>query len=133
MAVFSTTAGTTGTQDFEVPTQVLDPWLGKIQDASVIASLSGAIPMMFGTGEAFTFSTDEGEHVGEGANKSASTYDESGYTVARHKFQKTMRFTEEVLWADEHHELHVVEQFLAEIQRALWRALDNGIVHGINP
>jgi hypothetical protein len=133
MAVFSTTAGTTGTQDFEVPTQVLDPWLGKIQDASVIASLSGAIPMKFGTGEAFTFSTDEAEHVGEGANKASSTYDKTGYTVAPQKFQKTMRFTEEVLWANEDHQLEVVEQLLAEIQPALSRALDYGIIHGINP
>src|SRR5690606_41580339 len=109
MAVFSTTAGTTGTQDFEVPTQVLDPWLGKIQDASVIASLSGAIPMKIGTGEAFSFSTDEAEHVGEGASKSSTTYYKSGHSVAPQTFEKTMRFTEETLWADEGSQLEVVE------------------------
>src|SRR5690606_9125064 len=131
MAVFSTTAGTTGTQDFEFTTQVLEPWLGKIQDASVISSLSGAIPMKYGTGEAFTFSNDEAEHVGECANKSSSTYDKSVYTVAPQKFQKTMRFTEEVLWADEDHQLEVVEQLLAEIQPSLSLALDYGIISSI--
>lgn len=140
MATISTpnsTAGTSvnggNTQDFVVPAQVLDPWLAKVQDASVVASLSGAIPMKFGAGEAFTYSTDEAEHVGEGANKSSSTWEKAGYTIAPQKFQKTMRFTDEVLWADEAHQLDIVRQLLAQIQPALSRALDYGVIHGINP
>lgn len=133
MAIISTTLGTTGTQDFEVPVQVLDPWLAKIQDASVIASLSGAIPMKFGTGQAFSFDTDEAEHVGEGAQKNSSTYSKSGFTIAPQKFVKTMRFTDEVMWADEDHQLGVIAELLSLIQPALARALDYGVIHGINP
>lgn len=121
------------TGDLEVPTQILEPWLGKVGNGSTIAVLSGAIPMKFGPGESMTFDIGEAELVEEGANKGASTVTPSTKTVEPHKFHKTVRWTEEVMWADEDHQLGVVSQILDLIQPALSRALDFGGFHGINP
>lgn len=124
---------TLDTGDLTIPTQQLDAWLGKIQYGSTVATLSGSTPMKFGAGEAFVYDIGEAEHVGEGANKAGSTITRTSYTVGPQKFQKTIRMTEEVLWADEDHQLGVVQQLLDQIQPALSRALDYGVFHGINP
>lgn len=124
---------TTSTPGFNVPTQILDPWLQKVSNGSVISALSNSIPMKFGSGQAFIFGTDEAEYVGEGQNKSSSDFTNKTQTVEPFKFQKTVRMTDEVTWAEEDHRLGIVEQVLAEIQPALSRALDYGVIHGINP
>lgn len=124
---------TLDTGDLTIPTQQLDAWLGKVQYGSSVASLSGAIPMKFGAGEAFTFDIGEAEYVGEGANKGPSTITSTTQTVTPYKFHKTIRMTEEVLWADEDYQLGVVNDLLNQMQPALSRALDYGVFHGINP
>lgn len=116
-----------------VPTQKLDAWLGKVQNGSSIAALSGAIPMKFGKGEAMVFDIGEAEYVGEGQAKGESTITKVIQNTDPFKFHKTIRMNQEVLWADEDHQLAVVDQILAQIQPALSRALDFGIFHGINP
>lgn len=121
------------TGDLTLPDEVLDPWLGKVKYGSAVATLSNSIPMKFGTGRAFSFGIGEAEHVGEGANKAGSTITSNSYTTAPQKFQKTVRWTEEVQWADEDHQLNVISQVLDLIQPALSRALDFGVFHGINP
>jgi HK97 family phage major capsid protein len=121
------------TGDLTIPTQILDPWLGKVRGGSSIATLSGAIPMRFGSGQTMTFDIGEAEYVGEGANKGPSTITPTTKTVKPFKFHKTVRWTEEVLWADEDYQLGVVEEILNLIQPALSRALDFGVYHGINP
>lgn len=121
------------TGDLTIPTEILDPWLGKIQGGSAVAALSNSIPMLFGKGEAFIFDIGEAEYVGEGANKGGSTVTKAPQTTDPFKFHKTVRWTEEVMWADEDHQLKVVQQILNLIQPALSRALDFGVFHGINP
>lgn len=121
------------TGDLTIPKQILTPWLGKIQSGSSIAALSGSIPMQFGKGEAFVFDIGEAEYVGESGNKGASTVTKTSQTTDPFKFHKTVRWTEEVQWADEDHQLDVVRQILDLIQPALSRALDFGVIHGINP
>lgn len=121
------------TGSLTIPKQLLDPWVNNIHKGSVISQLSGAIPMKFGAGEAFVFDSGEAEYVGEGANKSSNTITKTTQTVEQHKFQKTVRFTQEVKWADEDHQLAVIAQILEQIQPALSRALDYGSIHGINP
>lgn len=116
-----------------LPPQKLDPWLGKVQNGSSVAALSGSIPMKFGVGESFTFDIGEAEYVGEGANKGASDPVITTKTVKPFKFHKTLRWTDEVMWADEDYQLGVVDEILALIQPALSRALDFGVYHGINP
>ena len=121
------------TGDLTIPDQVLDPWLGKVQGGSSVAALSASIPMKFGAGASMTFDIGEAEYVGEGANKGPSTVVPTTKTVTPYKFHKTVRWTEEVKWADEDYQLGVVGQILNEIQPALSRALDFGVYHGINP
>lgn len=121
------------TSDIIVPKQLIDPWLGKVKNGSTIAALSGALPMQFGVGESMTFDIGEAEFVGEGANKGSSNIVPTVKTVKPFKFQKTVRWTDEVKWADEDHQLGVIAQVLDLIQPALSRALDFGVFHGINP
>jgi hypothetical protein len=117
----------------ELPTDRLDPWLGKVRGGSVVAALSSAIPMKFGKGEAFVFDIGEAEYVGEGQDKGPSTVTKTTQTVDPFKFHKTIRFNQEVLWADEDYQLGVVNDIVDQIQPSLSRALDFGIIHGINP
>lgn len=121
------------TGDLNLPAQILDPWLGRVADGSSVALLSAAIPMKFGAGTSMTFDIGEAEYVGEGANKGPSEFTPSSQTVTPFKFHKTVRFTEEVLWADADYQMGVVQSILDLIQPALSRALDFGVFHGINP
>ena len=121
------------TGDLSLPTQILDPWLGRVADGSSVAILSAQIPMRFGAGTSMTFDIGEAEYVGEGANKGPSDFTPTTQTVTPFKFHKTVRFTEEVLWADADYQLGVVQEILNLIQPALSRALDYGVFHGINP
>lgn len=124
---------TFATGSLTIPKQKLTPWLGKIQNGSVVATLSTPTPMTYGEGETWTFDIGEAEYVGEGAAKGASTVTPTTKTVKPFKFHKTLRFNEEVLWADEDRRLEVVEEILDLIQPALSRALDYGVLHEINP
>ena len=121
------------TGSLTIPKQILDPWIGKIKGGSTVAVLSGAIPMKFGPGESMTFDIGEAEFVGEGANKGGSTVTPTIKTVKPFKFHKTVRWTDEVMHADDDHQLGVVADILELIQPALSRALDFGVFHGINP
>jgi len=121
------------TANLALPDNIMDPWLKKVQAGSTIATLSGAIPMKFGQGHAMTFDIGEAEYVGEGANKGPSTITPTTTTVKPFKFHKTVRWTDEVNFADEDYRLSVVSQILDLIQPALSRALDFGVFHEINP
>jgi hypothetical protein len=121
------------TGDLNLPDQILDPWLGKVRYGSAVGALSNSIPMKFGTGSSMTFDIGEAEYVGEGANKGSSTFTPTTVSTKPFKFHKTVRWTDEVMWADEDDQLGVVRQILDLIQPALSRALDFGVFHGINP
>lgn len=124
---------TFATGSLTIPKQRLTPWLGKIQNGSAVAALSASTPMVYGEGETWTFSIGEAEYVAEGAQKGQSTVTPTVKTVKPFKFHKTLRFNEEVLWADEDHRMGVIDQILDEVQPALSRALDYGVFHEINP
>lgn len=126
MASFSTGSLT-------IPKQQLAPWLGKIQDGSCVATLSAQTPMTFGEGEFWTFDIGEAEYVGEGTNKGPSTITSTSKQVKPYKFHKTLRFNEEVLWAEEDRRVEVIDEILELIQPSLSRALDYGVFHEINP
>lgn len=121
------------TGDLTLPPQLFDPWIKSVQESSVVSQLSGSIPMKFGKGEAFIFDSGEAEFVGEGQNKSSSTLTSRVQAYEPYKFQKTVRVTDEFNWADEDHQLGVLQTILDTIQPALTRALDYGVLHGINP
>ena len=121
------------TGSLSIPKQKITPWLGKIQSGSTVASLSGQTPMTFGEGESWTFDIGEAEYVAEGGQKGASTIVPTNKAIKPFKFHKTLRFNEEVLWADEDRQLEVVDEILELVQPALSRALDFGVFHEINP
>jgi len=131
MAVFSTTS--VGNLGVTIPKQRLDKMKDKIKGGSVIAALSSAEPMLFGQGESFTFDIGEAELVSEGANKSSSVMTAKSFTTKPHKLQKTIRWTDEILWADADHQMTVLEQCLDQMTPALARALDFVGIHGVNP
>ena len=121
------------TGSLSIPKQKIKPWLGAIKNGSAVASLSDQTPMTFGEGESWTFDIGEAEYVAEGAQKGASTVTPTSKSIKPFKFHKTLRFNEEVLWADEDRQLEVVDEILELIQPALSRALDFGVFHEINP
>jgi len=121
------------TGSLSIPKQKIDPWLGAIKSGSAVAELSAQTPMTFGEGESWTFNIGEAEYVAEGGDKGASTIVPTTKTIKPFKFHKTLRFNEEVLWADEDRQLEVIDEILALIQPALSRALDFGVFHEINP
>lgn len=121
------------TGSLSIPKQKIDPWLGAIKNGSAVATLSAQTPMTFGEGESWTFDIGEAEYVAEGGQKGASTVTPTSKPVKPFKFHKTLRFNEEVLWANEDRQLEVIDEILALIQPALSRALDFGVFHEINP
>ena len=121
------------TGDLTIPNQYFTPWLKKVQESSVISQLSGSIPMKFGKGETVIFDSGEAEYVGEGQNKSSSDLTSKVQSFEPFKFQKTIRVTNEFEWANEDHQLGVLQEILDTIQPALTRALDFGVIHGIDP
>lgn len=124
---------TFATGSLTIPKQKLDPWLGKISNGSAVAQLSAQTPMTFGEGESWTFDIGEAEYVAEGGQKGASTITATSKPVKPFKFHKTLRFNEEVMWADEDRQLEVIDEILELVQPALSRALDFGVFHEINP
>src|SRR5690242_15320328 len=121
------------TSSLNLPDEILDPWLGKVQYGSSVAALLNSIPPKFGQGHSMIFDIGEAEYVVEGANKGASTVTPTTVTTKPFKYHKTVRWTEEVKWADDDEKVNVVSQVLVLIQPALSRALDIGVYHGINP
>ena len=121
------------TGDLELPDNLMTPWLGKVRGGSVLAALSPSEAQRFGKGKAMIFDSGEAELVSEGGQKSSNDVTKTIQSVEPHKFQKTVRMSEEVQWADEDGQTDAVRQVLAQIQPALSRALDFGGIHGINP
>lgn len=106
----------------------------KAQSGSTVAVLSGAEPMLFGETQLMTFTQKpKAQYVAEGADKSGTDPGFGTKTVTPHKVQVTMRFNQEVQWADEDYQLGVLSALADASGEALARALDIGVYHGINP
>lgn len=106
----------------------------KAQTGSTVAVLSGAEPMLFGETQLMTFTQKpKAQYVAEGADKSGTDPGFGTKTVTPHKVQVTMRFNQEVQWADEDYQLGVLAALSDAAGDALARALDLGVYHGINP
>ena len=129
MAVFSST-------DAKVlmPRNIADGMVTKAQTLSTLARLSGREPMRFGETDIITFNDfPRAEFVEEGADKASSSGGFGSVTAKPHKAQVTMRFNDEVQWADEDYQLGVFTELANAGQIALSRALDLGAYHRINP
>lgn len=127
MAVLATT-------NITLPKTIAAGLFSKATTGSAVAALSGSEPQQFGESTHMTLTgRPRAEYVGEGAEKASTTATFGTKVVAPHKVQVTMRFNEEVQWADEDYQLGVLSTLANEGGLALARALDLGVFHGINP
>jgi hypothetical protein len=122
------------TSGITLPRNIAAGLWSKATTGSVVAALSGSEPMQFGNVDIMTFETPpRAEYVAEGADKASTTGTFGTRTVVPHKVQVTMRFNQEVQWADEDYQLGVLRTLADAGGVALSRALDLGVIHRINP
>lgn len=122
------------TSGLSLPKHLASGVWSKAADGSAVAQLSGQTPMLFGETQLMTFTgRPKAEYVAEGANKSYSNPTFGTKTITPKKVQVTSRFNEEVKWADEDYQIGVFEELSAALGLALARALDLGVIHGIDP
>lgn len=122
------------TSNIVMPKEVADEIWQKAQKGSVIAALCGQEPQKFGEQDIMTFDTfPRAELVAEGSDKSPSEFGFGSKTVKPHKAQVTVRFSNEVKWADEDYQLGVLKTLGDSLSVALARALDLSSIHAINP
>lgn len=129
MAIFNSTNA-----QVLMPREIADGMVKKTQSLSTVAKLSGASPMRFGKTDILVFDDlPKAQFVEEGADKGSTTGTFRSVTAVPHKAQVTMRFNQEVMWADEDYQLEILNTLAEAGQNALSRALDLGIYHRINP
>src|SRR5450756_1074212 len=123
MAVLATTGIT-------LPKNIASGMFAKALTGSAVAALSGVEPQQFGEVTHMTLTgAPRAEYVGEGANKAPTNATFGTKIVTPHKVQVTMRFNEEVKWADDAYQLGVLTTLADQGGLALARALDLGVFH----
>lgn len=122
------------TSNITLPTNIADGLFSKATTGSAVAALSGQEPQKFGQVTHMTLTgRPRAEYVAEAAQKGSTNATFGTKVVTPHKAHVTMRFNEEVRWADEDYQLGVLQTLADEAGLALARALDLGVFHGINP
>lgn len=122
------------TSQFNLPNHMATGVFQKIQDTSAVARLCGQTPLLFGTTQFMTFTGQpRAEFVGEGVEKSPATTEFKPVTAVPHKAQVTVRFSNEVEYADADYQLSCLSALSDSLTVGLSRALDLGAIHGINP
>lgn len=121
-------------KDLHLPAHLAQGIVKGVTDGSAVAALSAAKPTLFGNSTLVTLdSKPRAEFVAEGADKNSTPATFGQVTVVPHKTQVTMRFSQEVQWADEDYQLGVMQTLADEGAAALARALDFGVFHRVNP
>lgn len=129
MAVFGT-----GQAAPLMPREIADGMVKKTLSTSTIAKLSAQEPMRFGKTDIITFNDlPRAQFVEENGDKESTSGSFGSVAAAPHKAQVTMRFSQEVQWADDEHQLGVLRTLASAGADALSRALDLGVFHRINP
>lgn len=106
----------------------------KIKAKSVIAALKQGQPRMFANANYMVFTgKPHGEFVGEGEAKSSSKVAFTPIVAKPHKFQTTIRMTEEVVWADEDARMRLLDEIIEALSDSIAEGLDYGLIHGWNP
>lgn len=117
-----------------MPREIADGMVKKTLSTSTIAKLSAQEPMRFGKTDIITFNDlPRAQFVEENGDKESTSGSFGSVTAAPHKAQVTMRFSQEVQWADDEHQLGVLRTLASAGADALSRALDLGVFHRINP
>lgn len=122
------------TTDFQIPNDIAAEIFKKAQGGSVLAKLSGARPQKFGPQTTWVLTAPpKAEIVGEGAEKSPTPTTYAPKVIKPFKTQVTMRFSQEVQWADEDTQIGVLRDLAENAGSALGRALDLAGIHKLNP
>lgn len=122
------------TTNFEIPSAISTGIFEKAQKGSTLAQLSGARPQKFGKQQVWILTAPpKAEIVGEGAEKSPTPTTYGTKAINPFKLQVTMRFSQEVKWADEDIQIGVLQDLASNAGIALGRALDLVAIHKINP
>ena len=117
-----------------MPRTIADGMVKATRTTSTVGRLSQAEPMRFGNTDILVFNDfPKAEFVEEGGDKSSTTGGFSSVTAVPHKAQVTMRFNQEVQFADEDYQLGIFTELANAGALALSRALDLGLYHRINP
>jgi hypothetical protein len=122
------------TGDFDVPTTSLGRIAERVQNQSVLATLSPERPTLYGNVSAVRMSRKpRAQIVAEGAQKGSDTPEYTGVVANPVKFQTTVRMTEEVKWLDEDGRVEIVDELVDALAESMARAVDLIGIHGINP
>lgn len=122
------------TTDFEIPNNIAQGIFKQAQTGSTLARLSAQRPQKFGSETNWVLTAaPKAEIVGESASKSPTPTTYAPKTVTPVKLQVTMRFSQEVQWADEDVQIGVLQDLAENAGIALGRALNLVGIHKISP
>lgn len=118
-----------------LPETFSDKIIKKAKTTSTVAKLSMAEPMKFGNVNIVKFNDSvKAESVEESGEKSSTVASWDKVQAVPHKYQVTVRVTNEFMWMSEDAQANVLERdVLPAANTALSRALDLGLYHRINP
>jgi hypothetical protein len=122
------------TEAFTIPVTDLGRITERVQNDSVLATLSPERPTLYGNVGAVRMSRKpRAQIVAEGAAKGSDTAEWEPVTASPIKFQTTIRMTEEVRWVDQDHRMLIVDDLVNALGESMARAVDLIGIHGINP
>lgn len=124
----------TNTTNIKLPVEIAKDLVSKVADTSVIQTLSASSPAIFANRASILFTQDpEAEIVGESTQHSSQTVGMKPVDHTIKKLSVTVRFSNEVQWADEDSQLQIVDAIVDKSAAALGRGLDYLVFHALNP
>lgn len=124
----------TNTTNIKLPVEIAKDIVSKAADTSVIQTLSASSPAIFANRASILFTQDpEAEVVGESTPHSSQTVGLKPVDHIIKKLSVTVRFSDEVKWADEDSRLQIVDAIVDKSAAALGRGLDYLVFHALNP
>ena len=114
--------------------RTLDLLLDIVKGRSVLAKLTGQIPLRFEGADVATICLDnEADLVGEGAAKSNGGATMNHQLIKPVKFEYGTRVTDEFMYMDAEGQVSILESFVNGMAKKFARALDIAALHGMNP
>lgn len=124
----------TNTTNIKLPVEIAKDLVSKVADTSVIQTLSASSPAIFANRASILFTQDpEAEIVGESTQHSSQAVGLKPVDHTIKKLSVTVRFSNEVQWADEDSQLQIVDAIVDKSAAALGRGLDYLVFHALNP
>lgn len=117
-----------------LPTEIRNDLVEKVRARSAIAALCPQQPESFVNVQHIQFTQNpKAEWVGESGAKSASPADWKYIQSAPHKAQVTVRFSDELRWADEDAQTEILDKLIDKMGYAMADMVDAGPIHAADP